>query len=440
MKVASVQTFIPRVALGSKRFYSSQCAFPERNSLLVRIETDDGRVGWGEGGQYGAPEPVAACVDHVLAPRLLGENPHDTGRIWEELYATTRDFGQKCAYIEALSAVDIALWDLKGQDLGVPVFDLLGGAFRKSVPGYATGCYYRGEDVHDIEASLEPLRQETASYVEAGFRLLKIKIGLVSIRDDRRRLQAIRDAVGPDTGILVDCNHAYNATTAIQVGHMLEEYGCLFFEEPVPPEDRDGYRQVRNALDIAIAGGETEYTRWGFRDLIAGGCVDIAQPDICVCGGFSEWQKIIAIASAFGVSVLSHVWGSGVALAAALHAIAALPPMPHTANPIPMQNEPVVEFDRNHNPLRDDLLTEKITIGLDGRVPVPTGAGLGITVDESVLKAFIKHDGRMLQTVEHFEMPASYRAQHLCKPGKTKDQQNIKLMNKPDYVKDQLRN
>ena len=367
-------------------------------------------MGWGEGGQYGAPGPVAACVDHVLAPRLLGKNPHDTGRIWEELYAATRDFGQKGTYIEALSAVDIALWDLKGQDLGVPVFDLFGGAFRTSIPGYATGCYYRGEDVLDIEASLEPLRQEAGSYVEAGFRLLKIKMGLVSIPDDRRRLRVIRDAVGPETGILVDCNHAYNATTAIRMGHVLEEYDCLFLEEPVPPEDRDGYRQVRKALDIAIAGGEAEYTRWGFRDLIAGGCVDIAQPDICVCGGISEWQKIIAIASAFGVPVLPHVWGSGVALAAALHAIAALPPMPHTANPIPMQNEAVVEFDRNHNPLRDDLLTEKITIGLDGRVPVPTSAGLGITVDESVLKSFIKHDGRMLQTVEHFEMPASYRA------------------------------
>lgn len=392
MKISSIQTYIPRIALGRERFYSSQCEFPERNSLLVRIETDDGLVGWGEGGQYGPPEPVAACIDHVFAPKILGQSPHDTSRIWETLYCLTRDFGQKGPYIEAISAIDIALWDLKGQNLGVPVFDLLGGAFRESVPGYATGCYYRGEDVRDIEASLDQLRQEAGSYVEAGFQLLKIKIGLVSIRDDRRRLKAIRDAVGPEIGILVDCNHAYNATTAIRMGRVLEEYGCLFLEEPVPPEDRDGYRQVRNALEIAIAGGEAEYTRWGFRDLIAGGCVDIAQPDVCVCGGFSEWQKIIAIASAFGVPVLPHVWGSGVALAAALHAIAALPLMPHTANPIPMQNEPVVEFDRNHNPLRDDLLTETIAIGLDGRVPVPAGAGLGITVDESVLKTFIKHD------------------------------------------------
>lgn len=303
-------------------------------------------VGWGEGGQYGPPEPVAACIDHVLAPEVLGESPHDVGRIWETLYALTRDFGQKGAYIEALSALDIAFWDLKGQALGVPVHNLLGGAFRESVPAYATGCYYRGDDVLNHEESLAQLEEEAGSYVRAGFRLLKIKVGLLSVEADAQRVAAIRKAVGPQTGILVDCNHAYHAPTAIRMGRVLEQHGCLFFEEPVPPEDRNGYRQVRKALDIAVAGGEAEYTRWGFRDLIAGGCVDIAQPDICVCGGFSEWQKIVALASAYGVPVLPHVWGSGVALAAALHAVAALPPMPHTANPVPLQNEPLIEFDR----------------------------------------------------------------------------------------------
>jgi len=191
-------------------------------------------------------------------------------------------------------------------------------------------------------------------------------------------------------GILVDCNHAYNAATAIRMGRVLERHGCLFFEEPVPPEDRDGYRRVRQSLDIAIAGGEAEYTRWGFRDLIAGGCVDIAQPDLCVCGGFSEFQKIFALASSHGVPLTPHVWGSGVAQAAALHAIATLPPMPHTANPVPMQNEPIVEFDRNPNPLRDELLRGGLAIGRDGRVPVPQGPGLGIEVDEQVLRRYLQ--------------------------------------------------
>jgi D-galactarolactone cycloisomerase len=143
------------------------------------------------------------------------------------------------------------------------------------------------------------------------------------------------------------------------MGRELEKHGVLWFEEPVIPEDRAGYRKVRDALSIPIAGGECEYTRYGFRDLFVGECVDIAQPDLCVCGGFSELLKIQALASSFGVMTIPHVWGSGVALAAALHAIAAIPPSPHTANPIALQNEPVIEFDRTQNPLRDDLLSDK---------------------------------------------------------------------------------
>lgn len=390
MKISRVTTYSPRLPLGRERFFSSQCAFPERNSLLVRLETDDGLVGWGEGGQYGPPEPVAACIEHVLAPRLLGRSPHEPGRIWEEFYALTRDFGQKGTYIEALSAIDIALWDLKGQALGVPIHNLLGGAFRESIPAYATGCYYRGDDVLDHTSSLKKLAGEAASYAQAGFRLLKIKVGLLSVAADDERVAAIRQAVGPAMGIMVDCNHAYNTATAIRMGRVLERHGCLVFEEPVPPEDREGYRQVRAALDIAIAGGEAEFTRWGFRDLIEGGCVDIAQPDVCICGGFSEFQKICALASAHNIMVVPHVWGSGVAQAAALHAIAALPPQPHTAHPVPLQNEPVVEFDRNHNPLRDDLLRGGLVIGPDGRVPVPQGPGLGIEVNEDVLRRYLQ--------------------------------------------------
>ncbi|MFZ5833532.1 MAG: mandelate racemase/muconate lactonizing enzyme family protein [Planctomycetota bacterium] len=388
MKVRSIQTHVLRVPLGQERFYSSQCAFPERKSLLVRIETNNGFVGWGEGGQYGPAEPVAACINHVLAPRLLGRSPHDVGTIWEELYALTRDFGQKGAYIEAISAIDIALWDLKGRSLGVPVCSLLGGAFRTSVAAYATGCYYRGDDVLDHHNALETLTAEARGYTEAGWRILKIKVGLLPVVADAQRVAAVREAVGQNFALVVDANHAYNAATAIRMGRVLERYDCLFFEEPVPPEDRDGYRRVRHTLEIAIAGGEAEYTRWGFRDLVVGGCVDIAQPDLCVCGGFSEFQKIAALASTFGVAVVPHVWGSGVALAATLHAIASLPPQPHTANPVPLANEPVVEFDRNPNPLRDALLRRRIDIDQEGRVPVPQGPGLGIEVDEEVLSRY----------------------------------------------------
>lgn len=387
MKIQNIQTYILRVPLGNQRFYSSQCAFPERKSLLVKITTDDGLVGWGEGGQYGPAEPVAACINAVLAPQLIGRDPHAPGRIWEELYAATRDFGQGSAYIEAQSAIDIALWDILGQALGVPVHTLLGGAFRDSVPAYATGFYYTGADYLNHRADMARLTAEAQAYVETGFDMLKIKVGLLSVAADLERVTAIREIIGPQTRLLVDCNHAYNAATAIQIGRGLESLGVRWLEEPVPPEDHEGYRRVRAALDIPIAGGECTYTRYGFRNFLLAGCVDIAQPDLCVAGGFSELLKIQALASSLGVWLIPHVWGSGVALAAALHFLAVLPPFPHTANPIPLQNEPVIEFDRSPNPLRDELLAEPIRL-VDGRVSVPQGPGLGIHLDETALSKF----------------------------------------------------
>lgn len=386
MKVRSITTKILRAPLGDKKFYSSQAAFPERNSLLVRIETDSGLVGWGEGGQYGPPEPVAACIDHVLGPRLLGRDPTEPVRIWEELYAFSRDFGQKGTYIEAMSALDIALWDISGQAIDLPVWKLLGGRFRESVTAYATGCYYP-EKFGDLAGMLSALEFEASAYCDAGFSLLKIKVGLLSIEQDIERLRVIRQAVGPAIGILVDANHAYTAATAISMGRKMEPFGVRFFEEPVVPEDRDGYRFVRQQNPIPIAGGECEFTRYGFRDLIAGGCVDIAQPDLAVCGGFTAWSQILALASSFGVQIIPHVWGSGIAVAAALHAVATIPPTPHTANPIALLNEPVLEFDRKHNPLRDELLDQPFVLA-DGRITISDQPGLGVTVREDTLARF----------------------------------------------------
>ncbi len=289
MKISRVHSYILRAPLGSQTFYSSQALFPERTSCLVRIDTDEGLTGWGEGGQWGPPEPVAEMLDRVLAPRLLGRDPAQVGVLWEQLYAYIRDWGRQSTGMEALSAVDIALWDLRGKALGQPVYALL---------------------------------------------------------------------------------------------------GVYWFEEPVAPEDRAGYRQVTEALDLAVAGGECEYTRYGFRDLLVERCVDIAQPDLTCAGGLSEGMKIAALAAAFGVQVMPHVWGSGIALAAALQFLAAQPPSPATANPLSGLNEPLLEFDRNPNPLRDELLAERITLGPDGTVAVPAGPGLGVTVLEEALDRY----------------------------------------------------
>lgn len=386
MKITSITSHRLRVPLGDKTFYSSQAAFPERNSYLVRIETDDGTVGWGEGGQYGPSEPVAACVDSVIAPRLIGRDPTEPVRIWEELYAFSRDFGQRGPYIEAMSAVDIALWDISGKAAGLPIWKLLGGRFRDRIAAYATGCYYP-PDFDDLPKLLRALEVEAAGYVDSGFGLLKVKIGLLSPKQDIERLSVIRDTIGPEIGLLVDANHGYNAGTAVRMGHLMEPLDVRFFEEPVPPEDRDGYRKVRAENPIPVAGGECDFTRYGFRDLIAGGCVDIAQPDLAVCGGFTAMTHILALANSFGVATVPHVWGSGVAVAAALQAIAVIPAFPHTANALPLFNAPVIEFDRKHNPLRDDLLEARLTLE-NGAIVIPDGPGLGVTVRDEIVAQY----------------------------------------------------
>jgi len=383
MIIRRITPHILRVPIGERTFYSSQAVFPERNSLLVKIESEDGLVGWGEGGQYGPPGPVAACVHDVFAPLLVGGRADQPAKTWEQLYAFSRDFGRQSAYVEAISAIDIALWDLWGQHLGQPIHALLGGAFRDRVTAYATGGYY-GADFRNRARVLAELEREAAAYAAGGFGILKMKVGLLSIEADAERVDVVRRAVGKDVKLLVDANHAYTAAAAIRMGRKLDEHAVLWFEEPVIPEDRAGYRRVREALSIPIAGGECEYTRYGFRDLFVGECVDIAQPDLCVCGGLSEWLKIQSLASSFGVLTIPHVWGSGIALAAALHALATIPPSPHTANPVALQNEPVVEFDRTHNPLRDELLTENFVLD-HGALLVPQGAGLGVKVNDAVL-------------------------------------------------------
>jgi D-galactarolactone cycloisomerase len=167
----------------------------------------------------------------------------------------------------------------------------------------------------------------------------------------------------------------------------MEPLDVRFFEEPVVPEDRDGYRRVRQQNPIPVAGGECEFTRYGFNELISGGCVDIAQPDLAVCGGFTAWMQILTLATVHGVGVIPHVWGSGIAVAAALHAVATIPLIPHTANPVPLLNEPVLEFDRKHNPLRDELLDQDFTL-VNGRIAIPDRPGLGVTVREGALARF----------------------------------------------------
>lgn len=373
MKIRDIRTYVLDTAL-AEPFAYSQAWYERRGACLVEIVGEDGNSGWGEA--FGPARLTAPIVDYYK-PLLIGEDALATERHWQAMYNRLRDHGQKGLAIEALSAVDIALWDLKARHLGVSVGRLLGGRLRDKVEAYATGFYRKRHG-----NPLDYLVKEAHERVAAGFTAIKLKLGF-GMEGDVRLCETVRRAVGPGIRIMVDANHACDALGAIRLGKQIEPLDIAWFEEPVPPEDLAGYREVKAALSIPIAGGEAEFTRWGFRPLITERLVDILQPDIAAAGGISETKKIADMANAFGVRVNPHVWGTGVALAASLQLIAALPHNPPGLHPI----EPLLEFDQSEHPIRFAVVTEPI-VQQDGCVAIPDRPGLGIEIDRAALTKF----------------------------------------------------
>ena len=374
MIITAVRAHILEARL-SQPFAYSRAWYDTRTAMVVEIETDTGLTGWGE--CYGPARMTAAVVQSV-APWLIGEDPLRTDYLWQMIYARLRDHGQKGVVIEGLSGIDIALWDIKGKHFGVPAHRLLGGPLRSEVQAYATGLYRR--------KSGDPLRylaEEAAGYVAEGFKAVKLKVGF-GVEEDAAVTRAVREAIGPDVALMVDANHAYDAVAAIRLGRMIEPCDIGWFEEPVPPEDLAGYRAVKAALSIPVAGGECEFTRFGFRDVLTSQAIDILQPDTCAAGGLSECKKIADMAEAFGVRYNPHVWGTGIAIAASLQLLAVIPA--HT--PVSLAAiQPMLEFDRTEHPIRQAILVQPIEHEA-GIVRVPDGPGLGIEIDRDALARF----------------------------------------------------
>ncbi len=350
--------------------------YKTRGSCIVEIEVDDGTVGWGE--CYGPSAVAKAYIETQFAPRIIGRDVFDVEVIWEDLYNRIKDYGGKGMAAAALSGIDIALWDLVGKSCGKPIHKLIGGAFRSEVTCYATGLYFI-----DMDRLIEEAVEEAQGYVAEGFTAVKMKIGLGDPKLDIRRVAAVREAVGSDIRLMVDANHCMTVPQAIRIGRELEQLDIEWFEEPISPEDVDGYVEVTRALDMAVAGGENEMTRWGFRDLVVRKAMDIIQPDVCAAGGISECRKIATLASAHGVECVPHAWGSVIGVAATLHFLAALPDQPPSFRPMP----PMFEFEQCENPFRDLLAKEPI-VQVRGKVQIPTGAGLGIEIERSVLERY----------------------------------------------------
>lgn len=381
MKITDVKAYVLRSPL-EQPFAFSQGWVSSRGATLVEVTTDEGLTGWGEALCQGLqpPEIAAAAVMSALRPLVIGADPLEPEVLWHRMYHQTRDYGLKGVVIGAISGVDIALWDICGKTRGEPVARLLGGMFRDKVQAYATG-FYRIEGQGEAARLAAEAKQRHAE----GFRAMKIKLGF-GIEDDLAVMRSIRDkTAGLFYDTMIDTNHAYGVAEAIRLGRGLEEQGwkLRWYEEPVTQEDLDGYGEVRRALATPIAGGENEFTLFGFRELFARRAVDIAQPDICAAGGFTGCRHIAALAHAHGVQVNPHVWGSAVGQAASLQLIAAIPAAHHSL----FGAQPLLEFDMSSHPFRERL-TDRPLRQKDGWVEVPRRPGLGIEVSREVVKQY----------------------------------------------------
>jgi D-galactarolactone cycloisomerase len=351
----------------------------------VRITTDEGITGWGECFGAGQIAIGNKCiVEQIIKPMIVGSDPVDRDVLWHRVYNKLRDHGQKGMPMQALSGVDIALWDIAGKVAGLPVSKLIGGAHRDKIAVYGYGMMLRRESAKELAARFT---DEAAGLRDKGFAALKMKVGL-GVKDDIRLAEAVRKGVGDDFPFMVDANHCYTTSDALQVGYALDDLEAYWFEEPIAPEDRNGYRELRSRLKTNIAGGEVEFGRWGWLRLLEARGVDIAQPEVCGLGGISEYLRVMALCQAHFTPIINHVWGSAIAVATNLQLLAAQPHMPGGLFP----HEPWLEFDTTENRFRDDLLTEPLSIQKQiaengGLVTIPTKPGLGVEPDEE----FIRH-------------------------------------------------
>ena len=380
MKITDIKIHILQSNL-EVPFAFSQGWVNKRSATLVEVITDEGIVGWGEAFAQGleAPQIAAAAIEYSLKPLIIGEDPLRTGVLWHKMYNQTRDFGRKGSVMAGISALDIAFWDIAGRVHGMPVSGLLGGAFRSEVRPYATGFYrISGRDEADR------LADEAVMHLESGFDTMKVKLGF-GVKDDIHVMNAINRALlGHNVELMVDTNHAYGRTEALGLGYALDEFDLRWYEEPVAPEDIDGYAELRSKLSSPIAGGENEHSLYGFRDLIDRHAVDILQPDIGSCGGITAARHIITLAQSKGIEVNPHVWGSAIAQAASLQVIASLPNTNHSI----YARQPILEYDQSAHPFRKDLVDAPIRMNADGLVEIPTRPGLGVEVSKETIEKF----------------------------------------------------
>ncbi len=322
-------------------------------------------------------------LNHEIGPQLIGRDPADLGIIWEMLYNGVRhdsaarsghampQLARRGLTTAAISAVDIALWDILGKSLGQPVWRLLGGRKLDRMPAYASGGW----------ASADAIGEQLKSYLaKGGFKALKMRVGAMdgAAHVSATRVRAARQAIGPDIELMVDAHGTYTVAEAKRFMNLTADLDLAWFEEPIVADDKPGMAEVRAAGSIPIATGESEATRYAFRDLAVLKSADIFQPDPAFCGGISEAMKIGTIASAFNLRLAPHLWAGAPCFFAGLHVCAASPA------------SFTVEYSLGANPMIHDLIKETVE-AKDGMIAIPEKPGLGFTISERFLEAHAQH-------------------------------------------------
>ena len=386
MKISSIKSHVLRYELDKELGYSQQY-YKHRTAHLVEIETDEGITGWGE--CFG-PGNIALAnkyiVEKVIQPLIIGEDPINKEYIWHKVYNLLRDSGQKGMPIQALSGIDIALWDILAKKAKLPLYQLLGGKTNNKIPVYGYGMMLQKKPVEEL---CELFKKEANQIKEKKFKAMKMKVGL-GPKEDLMLVSAVREAIGNNFKLMVDANHAYNRNDALYVGKGLDEMEIYWFEEPVAPEDYDGYKELKEKLKTNIAGGEAEFTKYGWNELIKNNCIDIAQPEVCGLGGITEYLKVSALAQSNFIPIVNHVWGSALSVAVNLHLLTSLPDMPGGLFP----TKSMLEFDTTEkNIFITDLAEEKFSIldqvkDKDGFASPLENIGIGINPKKDFIKEY----------------------------------------------------
>ncbi|WIY25732.1 mandelate racemase/muconate lactonizing enzyme family protein [Parasedimentitalea psychrophila] len=385
MRIKSVKAWWVQIPIAmDKQHVSDFGRLRSFDAAILRIETDDGLVGWGEGknaaGSAGRYSTLVHLLNHEFGPTLIGRDPADVTYIWEDLYNGVRsekaaaagqampELARRGLTVAAISAIDIALWDILGKSQGQPVWKLLGGRKSDRLPAYASGGWADEDNIGD----------QLKSYIEkGGFGAVKMRVGAMDGAScvSAARVKAARSALGPNVDLMVDAHGTYTVAEAKRFAYQVRDCDLAWFEEPVIADDKAGMAELRAATHIPIAAGESEATRYAFRDLAVLRAADIFQPDPAFCGGITEAMRIGNLASAFNLKLAPHLWAGAPCFFAGLHICAASPA------------SFTVEFSLGANPMIHDLAEEEIVVK-DGKIEVPEAPGLGLTVNEKVISTY----------------------------------------------------